>query len=156
MKDWACKGFYDLPISTFYRILKLRVDVFVVEQHCPYPELDGFDPKAYHIWGEENGQVMACARFFEKGMVYPDAMGLGRFVVDREFRGKGVGHSLLQYTLDVMEDMNPSSGIRISAQEHLEPFYRKYGFRSVSSSYLEDGIPHVEMYKSPTDPRPLK
>ncbi len=143
--DWSCCTMEECGVWELYELLRLRVDVFVVEQNCLYPELDGYDHRAYHLLGELGGELLAYARFFLPGDYYEDEVALGRFVVKRTHRGQGIGHSLLERSFHFIEEKGPGASIRISAQEYLVHFYRAYGFFPCSSSYLEDGIPHVEM-----------
>jgi ElaA protein len=125
------------------------VNVFVVEQKCLYPELDDFDRhgETRHLSGrDECGQLMAYARILPPGLNYCE-VSIGRFVVKAAARGKGIGHELLRTALNVIRKCWPESAIRISAQEYLQGFYAQHGFTRVSATYLEDGIPHVEMLK---------
>ena len=147
--EWEVKSFQQLTVDQLFEVLQLRVDVFVVEQQCPYPELDHFDRHVdtRHLSGrDECGQLMAYARILPPGLRYSD-VSLGRFVVKAEARGKGIGHQLLRAALDVMHKCWPGCAVRISAQEYLQEFYAQYGFLRVSDVYLEDNIPHVEMMK---------
>jgi ElaA protein len=146
---WEVKTFQQLTVEELFDVLKLRVDVFVVEQQCAYPELDEYDrqPETRHLSGlNEFGHVIAYARILPPGLRYPEA-NLGRFVVKADFRKQGIGHQLLRTALQEISGCWPKSSIRISAQEYLEAFYAQYGFHRVSEVYLEDGIPHVEMVK---------
>jgi len=149
--QWEAKTFHQLALDQLFEILKLRIDVFVVEQQCPYPELDNCDRhmETRHLSGrDEGGQLMAYARILPPGLRYPE-VNLGRFVVEAKARGKGAGRQLLRTALDVMQECWPGSAIRISAQDYLQEFYAQSGFTRVSDVYLEDGIPHVEMLKKP-------
>lgn len=147
--QWEVKTFQQLTVDELFEVLQLRVAVFVVEQRCPYPELDQFDRHAEtrHVSGrDERGQLIAYARILPPGMNYPEVR-IGRIAVKAEARGKGVGRELLRMALSVTQECWPGSAIRISAQEYLQGFYARYGFTRVSDGYLEDGIPHVEMVK---------
>ncbi len=146
---WEVKTFRQLTVDELFDVLQLRVDVFVVEQQCAYPELDHFDRHAEtrHLSGhDECGRLMAYARILPPGLRYSE-VNLGRFVVKAEARGKGTGHQLLRAALDLIQECWPGSAIRISAQEYLQGFYAQYGFIRVSDVYAEDGIPHVDMLK---------
>lgn len=150
--QWEVKTFPQLSIDELFEVLQLRVEVFVVEQQCPYPEVDEFDRQAEvrHLSGrDEGGKLMAYARILPPGLRYPE-VSLGRFVVKTAARGKGIGHELLRQALDVIRKCWPVSAIRISAQEYLQGFYAQYGFTRVSDVYCEDGIPHVEMLRKPS------
>ena len=147
--QWDIKTFHELELEELFDLLKLRVDVFVVEQQCAYRELDEYDrhPETRHLSGRnEGGQLIAYARLLPNGLRYPE-VNLGRFVVKADFRKQGVGHQLLQAVLKEISVCWPKISIRISAQDYLQAFYERYGFLRVSEVYLEDGIPHVEMLK---------
>jgi ElaA protein len=147
--QWEVKTFQQLTVDQLFEVLQLRVDVFVVEQKCPYPELDQFDRHAetQHLSGrDEWGQLLAYARILPPGLKYPE-VSIGRFVVKAAAREKGVGHQLLRTALNIIQECWPGSTIRISAQEYLQRFYAQHDFTRVSDVYLEDGIPHVEMVR---------
>lgn len=146
---WEVKTFQQLTVDELFEVLQLRVDVFVVEQQCSYPELDHFDRHAetQHLSGRnECGQLLTYARILPPGLKYPE-VSIGRFVVKADARGKGVGHRLLRAALELIQECWPGSAMRISAQEYLQRFYAQHGFTRVSDVYLEDGIPHVELLR---------
>ena len=127
----------------------MRIKVFVVEQKCPYPELDEYDQhtETRHLSGRnESGHLIAYARLLGPELRYPE-VNLGRFVVKAEYRNQGLGHQLLQTALKEISNCWPKRHIKIAAQDYLQTFYAQYGFVRVSDVYLEDGIPHVEMVK---------
>jgi len=147
--QWDIKTFQELELEELFDLLKLRVDVFVVEQKCAYPELDDHDRhlETRHLLGhDEVGQMIAYARLLSPGRRFPE-VNLGRFVVKAELRKKGIGHQLLQKALQESSRCWPKTPMRISAQDYLQTFYEQYGFIRISDVYLEDGIPHVEMVK---------
>jgi ElaA protein len=147
--QWDIKTFQELELEELFDLLKLRVDVFVVEQKCAYPELDDHDrhQETRHLLGhDEVGQMIAYARLLSPGCRFPE-VNLGRFVVKAELRKKGIGHQLLQKALQESSRCWPKAPMRISAQDYLQTFYEQYGFIRISDVYLEDGIPHVEMVK---------
>jgi len=147
--QWETKAFHQLSTDQLFDFLKLRVDVFVVEQQCAYRELDKYDrhPETRHLSGHDvAGQLIAYARLLPPGLRYPE-VNLGRFVVKTDFRRQGIGHQLLQAALKEVSGCWPGTPIRISAQDYLQAFYEQYGFLRVSEVFLEDGIPHVEMLK---------
>jgi len=147
--QWETKTFHQLSTDQLFDFLKLRVDVFVVEQQCAYRELDDHDRhvETRHLSGHnESGQLIAYARLLPPGLRFPE-VNLGRFVVKADFRKQGVGHQLLQAALKEISGCWPRTTIKISAQDYLQAFYAQYGFLPVSEVYLEDGIPHVEMLK---------
>jgi ElaA protein len=149
INHWEVKTFQQLTVDELFDGLKLRVDVFVVEQQGAYPELDDHDrhTETRHLSGRnEGGQLIAYARLLPPGLRYPE-VNLGRFVVKTDFRGRGIGHQLLEAALKEVSGCWPKTPIRISAQDYLQAFYAQYGFLRVSEVYLEDGIPHLEMLK---------
>ena len=147
--QWKVKTFQQLTVQQLYDLLRLRVDVFVVEQQCAYRELDEYDrhPETRHLSGrDEWDQLIAYARILPPGLRHPE-VNLGRFVVKADFRKQGIGHQLLQTVLQEISCCWPEIPIKMSAQSHLHRFYAQYGFIQVTDGFLEDGIPHVEMVK---------
>ena len=143
--EWKVKHYNDLKKDTLYNILKERVEVFVVEQECPYPEIDGKDKKSYHLWAEDNNEIIAYTRIIPKGVAYEES-SLGRVLVKMNQRGRGLGRKLMNKSIDFITKELDENEIRISAQERLCDFYVSLGFEKVSEMYLEDEIPHIEMY----------
>jgi len=144
--NWLCKTFAELTTTQLYELLKLRVDIFVVEQTCAYPELDNKDRAdgAYHLLGYQNEQLVAYARLLSPGISYKN-VSFGRVAIEKSQRGNGTGQKLLSTTLDYCQQLWPNKDIDIGAQEYLVDFYSKYAFRAISETYLEDGIPHLDM-----------
>lgn len=135
------KQFAELNPDELYAILQLRVDVFVVEQHCAYPELDGRDREraTRHVWYARGDQVLAYIRT----LVEPGGgSSIGRVVTAPQVRGQGLARQLIDYALEELELGRP---IQLSAQAHLADWYARSGFVVVGDEYLEDGIPHVPM-----------
>ncbi|KII77653.1 GNAT family N-acetyltransferase [Vibrio renipiscarius] len=151
MITWKRHSFEQLTNHELYQLLKLRVDVFVVEQTCPYPELDDNDTLngVMHLLGYQQGQIIACARLLPKGTTYP-SVSIGRVATKKSARGGGLGHQLLQQAIAECHQLWPNQSIEIGAQQHLTAFYQQHGFVQTSAMYLEDGIPHVDMKKSMT------
>ncbi|CAE6881752.1 GNAT family N-acetyltransferase [Vibrio sp. B1FLJ16] len=149
MLTWITLPFTQLTTLQLYELMRLRVDVFVVEQNCPYPELDGKDTLegVYHLLGYDGDELVACARLLPTGTTY-DNVSIGRVVTKQSARGGGLGHKLLQQALAQCESLWPEQTIDIGAQEHLIQFYASHGFNVISDSYLEDGIPHVDMRRA--------
>lgn len=143
---WKIKTFEEFTVPELYQVLKARVDVFVVEQNCPYPDLDDYDQKAIHIWAEENGKVLAYCRVFDKGIKYHET-SIGRVLTTENARGKSLGKLLIQYAVETIENRFHTSEIRISAQDYLLKFYAGFGFEDTGKKYMEDDIPHSEMLK---------
>ncbi|MBV6879279.1 GNAT family N-acetyltransferase [Epilithonimonas ginsengisoli] len=144
--DWKIKTFSELTTPELYEIIKARVNVFVVEQDCPYPDLDDNDQKAIHLWAENNGEVLAYCRIFDKGIKYPET-SIGRVVTTENGRGTGLGKQLIKYALEIIENRLGTSEVRISAQDYLLRFYSDFGFQDTGKKYLEDNIPHTEMFR---------
>ncbi len=143
---WKIKTFDELSTSELYEIIKARVEVFIIEQNCPYPDLDGYDDKAVHLWAEKNGDILAYCRIFDKNIKYPEA-SLGRVLTTKKARGKNLGKQLIKYALEIIKTRMKTSKIRISAQDYLIRFYTDLGFTDTGKKYLEDEIPHTEMLK---------
>ncbi|AZA59246.1 GNAT family N-acetyltransferase [Chryseobacterium shandongense] len=141
---WKIKTFEEFTVPELYNVLKARINVFVVEQNCPYPDLDDYDQKAVHIWAEQDGEVLANCRIFDKGIKYPEA-SIGRVLTTEKARGKNLGKQLIAYAMETIEARFRTGEIRISAQDYLLKFYGEFGFEDTGKKYLEDDIPHTEM-----------
>jgi len=137
--DIFVKTFEELDINELYEILKLRVDVFVVEQSCPYPEIDGIDKDAFHIFGKEGGEIVAYARIYKEN----DEIHLGR-VIAKE-RRKGHGNLILNEAIKAAYENYGNEKIHIEAQTYAKEFYEKVGFEQRSEVFLMDGIEHIKM-----------
>jgi len=142
---FKCKSFNSLNIDELLSILALRSEVFVVEQNCVYQDIDGEDKKALHIIGYLNEEIVAYARIFDKGTIYPKYCSIGRIAISSKERGKKLGHQLVEFSIKQCYKSFNSRAIKISAQAHLEKFYGHHGFYASGESYLEDGIPHIGM-----------
>ena len=143
--NWNVKTFSELDAITFFKIAKARIDIFVVEQMCPYPELDDIDIKdtTQHIFSlNEHEELMMYARCYPNEF---DGVSIGRVIVTERFRGNGHGNLLMKMCLDVCEKTWQGTKIRVSAQSHLQKFYMELGFKVISEVYLEDDIPHIDM-----------
>ncbi len=143
---WITKSFRELTVDELYGILQLRAKVFVVEQNCPYQDLDDTDKKSWHLYGEENGKIVAYARLIPQNINYPEA-SIGRVVVDPSVRGRNVGKELMITGINECEELFKTSKITISAQSYLKKFYNELGFKETGEEYLEDNIPHMKMKK---------
>jgi predicted GNAT family N-acyltransferase len=135
--------FAELTPFELYGLCRLRVDVFVVEQECPYPELDGRDaePTTVHVWFEEDGAVLATIRVLDDG----DTRAIGRVATAASARGRGLAARLMEEGIALCA----GSPITLGAQAHLEGWYERFGFRRSGEGYVEDGIPHVPMRREP-------
>ncbi|HFI0131101.1 TPA: GNAT family N-acetyltransferase [Streptococcus suis] len=142
--QWEIKSFDQLSLQELYTILTLRVDVFVVEQACPYPEVDGKDPNCLHLLGMDNGELVAYLGILPAGLSY-DEVSIGRVVIKPSHRGKGLGRPMMEQAIRYITHEWKESQIKIGAQAHLEKFYSSLGFEPVSEVYLEDDIPHLDM-----------
>lgn len=142
---WSVKSFSELTALELHDLLKVRVDVFVVEQECPYEEIDGNDPESWHVIGKnENGRVVATSRISGPGIVYPEC-SIGRVAVDLAHRKKQLGQMAMNLSIDFVKNKTENKTIKVAAQEYLEKFYGSFGFEKISDSYLWDGIPHIDM-----------
>lgn len=146
--SWKLKAFHDLSVTELYRIMKARIDVFVVEQECPYHEADNRDLESYHLFLEEENEIAAYCRLIPKGVVYKEA-SIGRVLVAKGKRGKGHAVQLFDKAIEVMDEDWKEPAIKIQAQAYLREFYGSYGFKEISKVYLEDNIPHVDMVRTP-------
>lgn len=136
------KRFHELTISELYELLKLRVSVFVVEQNCPYMELDGNDQQAIHIWLQNEGGVQAYLRVMDRG-VENDNVSIGRVIAVK--RRCGLGSRILAEGIRAARDYFQAEKIYLEAQVYARGLYEKQGFRQISDEFLLDGIPHIKM-----------
>lgn len=141
---WKIKTFDQLTGEEVYKLLKLRSEVFVVEQNCVYLDPDGKDQQSYHLYLEDEGEIVACTRLLNKGVAYKQA-SIGRVIVKKDYRGKGLSRELLLKAISFIEETMKETEIKIQAQAYLFDFYGSFGFKAISEKYLEDGIPHIDM-----------
>lgn len=142
---WSAKAFKDLSVDEYFEIIYLRTEIFVVEQDCPYQEVDEKDRQSFHLFGRtENGKLIAVTRVLPKGVSYKE-ISIGRVALKKDYRGKGIADELMLETFKFIESEFGKQVIRISAQEYLLNYYSKHGFNQVGEGYLEDNIPHIEM-----------
>lgn len=139
-----CKKFNELTLEELYEILKLRSEVFVVEQNCIYNDIDGKDLTSSHIMIKENGKIKAYLRALQPGVSYEDA-SLGRVLVSPDARGKGYAKAIVIKGVEYILNNFNTTKITIGAQEYLKNFYSEIGFKPISEVYDEDGIPHLDM-----------
>ena len=145
--EFDIKAYRDLSLDEFHDLIALRIQVFVIEQDCPYQELDGKDKKGFHLIVKSNHKIIATTRILPAGVSYPE-ISIGRVVVDENFRKLKLGHEIMRHSLDFIYKEFGNTPVKLSAQKHLEAYYEKHGFLSTGKEYLEDGIPHVEMLKN--------
>lgn len=142
---WELKSFTQLSTLELFDYLKLRQSVFVVEQTCPYPDIDDVDKASHHLLGYDSDQgLVACARLIPAGVSYEQA-SIGRIATSLSYRGKGTGRELVAKCIVEMGRLFPDTPIKIGAQQRLEAFYQSFGFETVSDMYIEDDIPHIHM-----------
>ena len=146
MISWSIKSFDELNKNELYDLLKLRSEVFVVEQNCVYQDIDDKDIKGTHFFGQDGSDLIAYLRVMEVGVLYPNHMSIGRVVVKQTHRNKKLGNEILAEAIDFCRKKFPKTPIKISAQTHLKSFYNQLGFEFKGEAYLEDGIPHCAMY----------
>jgi ElaA protein len=142
--SWKIKTFDELSTQELYQILRLRSEVFVVEQNCVYQDIDNKDQKALHLFGLLEGEIIAYSRLFKPGD-YFEFSSIGRVVVAEKHRDKNFGHELIDQSIFEINDRFKVQNITISAQLYLKKFYESHGFVATSDTYLEDDIPHIEM-----------
>jgi len=145
---WEVKTWEQISRDLLYSVLSLRAEVFVVEQNCPYQDVDGKDPKALHVLGYQNGELAAYARLFGPGDYFEHA-SIGRVVTSPTHRGLGLGKQLIKQAIESLEQHWGMTVIHISAQAYLERFYADFGFIRSGENYLEDDIPHLKMLRNP-------
>jgi len=136
---------YDLLTKDeLYQIMKLRNEVFVVEQTCVYQDIDGKDLDAYHLCCYDEEELVGYLRILNPGQSYKE-MSIGRVLVRESHRDKKVGKLIMVESIDYIKEVLNETVVRISAQAYLQKFYSSLGFETVSEEYLEDDIPHIEM-----------
>lgn len=150
--QWRCLPFAALSADTLYRLLRLRSEVFVVEQNCVFLDMDGLDAQCLHVLGEVvdadgTPHLHASTRLVPPGLAFAEA-SIGRVVTAPAARGGGIGHALMNESVRLLERLWGPQPIRIGAQAHLEAFYNRHGFVSDNKPYVEDGIPHIEMIRA--------
>ena len=138
------KKWEDLSINEVQSIFGLRSEVFIVEQECPFQDVDGRDPEAHHLLLYENNILCGYTRIFSKNTYFKEA-SFGRTVVKKKYRGKGYGHVLVKESIAFLKSKEENT-IKISAQSYLKKFYLSYGFIPKGDEYLEDNIPHTAMF----------
>jgi ElaA protein len=145
--SWKIKSFEELSNMELYNILRLRAEVFIVEQNCPYLDLDGKDPSSFHLMGmNEKQELIAYARLLPAGLSFNE-VSIGRVLSSHAARGSGAGMELMQTAIQLIHKKFGAVPIRIGAQLYLKKFYERLGFVQVSEMYLEDDIEHVEMLR---------
>ena len=143
---WLCKPFNELTPHELYAILRLRSEVFVVEQNCVFLDMDNKDQIAYHLMGYYGDDLVAYTRLLDQNTAYK-LMSIGRVVTAPDYRGKGMGKELMEESIKRCYELFGKHDIKIGAQLYLQKFYQRLGFIQSSDMYLEDDIEHIEMIK---------
>jgi len=146
--DWICKHHTELSTQQLYAILRLRAEVFVVEQQCVYLDVDGQDllGDTCHLMAWQEQRLVAYLRLLDP-VQQGGAVVIGRVVTAPSVRGQGLGHEMMLQALGHAEEKWPGQPMYLSAQAHLQGYYGRYGFEPVGEVYLEDGIPHIGMHR---------
>ena len=139
------KIFSELDKDELYQILRLRSEVFVVEQDCIYQDIDNKDQIATHLLYKKGDEIIAYTRIFKKGDYYENP-SIGRVVVSKNNRGKDLGKEIMLESMKYISNNIKAEKIELSAQMYLDTFYKDLGFYSKGQEYLEDGIPHQRMF----------
>jgi len=142
--EWSLKKFHELTLDELYAILKLRSNVFIVEQNCVYNDLDGKDELAWHLMGTENKNLIAYTRILPSGIVYPEP-AIGRVVISPSKRKTGLGREIMKRSIDQCARLFGDTPVTLSAQAYLKKFYESFGFIAHGDEYFDDGILHIEM-----------
>ncbi len=143
---WTIKSFSELSPSALYGILKLRSEVFVVEQQCIFLDMDDKDQESRHVMGRLNDELVATCRILPPGLAY-DEPSIGRVVGSPRYRGKGAGIALMENAIQETMRLYGTLPIKIGAQLYLKRFYESFGFVQCSETYMEDDIPHIKMLR---------
>ena len=144
MTHWTDKKFGDLKPEELYAILRLRSEVFVVEQNCVFLDMDNKDQVSHHLMGWQENKLVAYARIVPAGISYVES-SIGRIVSSPDVRGQGIGRVLVDKGIQLAYILHGKGVIRIGAQYYLRGFYESFGFKKAGGIYLEDGIEHIEM-----------
>ncbi len=142
--SWKIQTYDELTTEELYKIIQLRVNVFIVEQQTCYEDLDNHDQNSIHISYVENGKLCAYSRILPPGEKF-EMVSIGRVITSQEMRGTGLGKEMIQFALDIIEQQWPGSAVFIQAQEYLKKFYGSFGFEQVSEPYIYDSLPHLDM-----------
>jgi len=148
MLHFSCLPFHELTNEQLYEIIALRLEVFCVEQNCPYQDCDGKDLKSWHLMGRNEAGTLICyTRLLPVGVAYPAHASIGRVVTAPIARRTGAGKILMEKSIALCNQLFDNQPIKIGAQSYLLKFYEGFGFRSTGEEYLEDGIPHTKMVR---------
>ena len=145
---WYYKTFDKLSPNELYQLLRLRSEVFVVEQNCVFLDADNKDQGCLHCMGWVNDELAAYARIAEPGYIYTEA-SIGRVATSPAHRMKGLGRELMQQSIDICRSLFGNTEIKLGAQYYLKEFYGSFGFVAIGDTYIEDGIKHIYMLLAP-------
>lgn len=141
------KGFEEVTLDELHDLLRLRSQIFVVEQNCVYQDIDGKDRQALHVFGKKDEKIVAYTRCFQPGVHFEEA-SIGRVAVLESHRKFGYGHDIMKHSIEAIKEHFHEPAIRLSAQTYLVKFYELHGFTRTGEEYLEDGIPHIAMLRA--------
>ena len=141
---WNCKDYHDLSKDELYDILKIRQEVFIIEQNCNYLDADSFDQVSQHLTCYKQSELIAYMRIVPEGEIYPN-ISFGRILVKKKFRKIGLGKEIIQRAINVFPE---DTTIVMSAQLYLTQLYENFGFKIIGKEYLEDEIPHIKMIRN--------
>ena len=145
---WSYCSYDELSKEDLYDVLALRAEVFVVEQDCPYQDVDYKDQESHHVLARSNdGTLVGYTRIPAPGVSYDEVPAIGRVITKETARGTGLGHELIVNSISYIDQLYGKVSIKLSAQSQLTGYYGKHGFESTGKGYLEDGIPHTEMIR---------
>ncbi len=153
--SWYWYRFAELSNLQVYSYLKLRQEVFIVEQECIYPDIDGLDPQCLHLFGYQQDNLTACLRLIPAKFHQSGNIALGRILSHASQRGSGIGKMLMNEAMAYVNQNFPGQKVQMSAQFHLQAFYQNFGFSTMGEVYEEDGIPHINMLFDPDDRKTL-
>jgi ElaA protein len=142
--NWELKKFEELTAEEVYKILRIRTEVFIVEQQSAFQDCDNKDQKAYHLYLQDKGKIIAYLRILNKGVSYAE-ISIGRVLVSKNYRGKNIAKEMMLKAMNFIELNLNEKVIRIQAQSYLVNFYESFGFKQISNEYLDDNIPHIDM-----------
>ena len=145
--SWKFKPFNDLTAHELHDFLQIRQQVFIVEQNCPYSDIDKTDKLSFHLMALANQQTVGYARIIPPGVLY-DEVSIGRIVTHQQLRRTGLGKLVVEKALDECRSLFPNSPIKIMAQSYLCKFYESFGFTVISEEFMEDNIPHIYMFRT--------
>jgi ElaA protein len=144
--NWVCKKFHELTVDELYELLRLRSEVFVVEQNCVFLDMDNKDQKCVHLLGWTGEDLAASVRIVPAGVSYAEP-SIGRVVTSPKYRRTGLGKLLMEEAIRITTQLHGNQPIRIGAQLYLKNFYTSLGFDAEGEIYMEDGIEHIEMVR---------